>query len=125
MIGLCHLCWLYFNTRNSMKILFFDIDGTLIDSGGAGKLAMETAIQSEFGLGPPRAPIPYAGRTDRAIIADLLRHHDLDASVHNIERALRAYLGHLPDCLTQRQGKTLPGVKLLLEALQGREDIVL
>lgn len=108
-----------------MKILFFDIDGTLIDSGGAGKLAMETALQSEFGLAPPSARIPYAGRTDRAIIADLLRHYEVEASVANIERVLRAYLGHLPDCLTQRRGQTLPGVRLLLEALHGREDVVL
>lgn len=108
-----------------MKILLFDIDGTLIDSGGAGKLAMETAISSEFGFGVPTRPIPYAGRTDRAIIADLLRHYDLEPSPAKIEQVLKAYLGHLPDCLIQRQGRTLPGVLELLESLQDREDILL
>jgi phosphoglycolate phosphatase len=108
-----------------MKILLFDIDGTLIDSGGAGKLAMETAITSELGLGAPTTAIPYAGRTDRAIIADLLRHHDVDASPVNVERILKAYLGHLPDCLTRRQGQILPGVRTLLESLAGRSDVLL
>lgn len=108
-----------------MKILFFDIDGTLIDSGGAGKLAIETAFESELGLGPPTVPIPYAGRTDRAIVADILRHHNVDDSAGNIDRVLQAYLSHLPNCLAQRQGKTLPGVRLLLEKLVGRDDVVL
>ncbi len=108
-----------------MKILLFDIDGTLIDSGGAGKLAMETAIRTEFGFGVPTTPIPYAGRTDRAIIADLLRHYGLEPSPANIERVLSAYLGHLPECLIQRQGKKLPGVQALLESLRGRADVIL
>ncbi len=108
-----------------MKILLFDIDGTLIDSGGAGKLAMETAITSELGLGPPTTAIPYAGRTDRAIISDLLRHHDVEASPGNIERILKAYLGHLPHSLTQRRGQILPGVQALLESLVGRADVLL
>ena len=108
-----------------MKILLFDIDGTLIDSGGAGKLAMETAIASEFGLGVPTMAIPYAGRTDRAIIADLLRHYDVEASPANVERILNAYLGHLPHCLKQRPGHALPGVRALLESLAVRSDVLL
>lgn len=108
-----------------MKILFFDIDGTLIDSGGAGKLAMETAINTELGVTVPTLGVPYAGRTDRAIIADLLRYHGAEPSPSNVERILGAYLGHLPRCLTQRQGQALPGVRELLEALRGRDDVLL
>jgi phosphoglycolate phosphatase-like HAD superfamily hydrolase len=108
-----------------MNILFFDIDGTLIDSGGAGKLAMETAMHTEFGMSAPTEGVPYAGRTDRAIIADLLRYHALEASAGNVERLLRSYLGHLPQCLTQRHGHALRGVRELLDALHGREDVVL
>ncbi|MES2794175.1 MAG: HAD family hydrolase [Planctomycetota bacterium] len=108
-----------------MNILFFDIDGTLIDSGGAGKLAMESALLAEFGTTVSERHVPYAGRTDAAIISDLLRAHDLEVSSENIQRFLEAYLGHLPVCLTQRQGQALPGVRVLLEALQGRTDILL
>ncbi|MDB5336359.1 MAG: gph 2 [Planctomycetaceae bacterium] len=108
-----------------MNILFFDIDGTLIDSGGAGKLAMESALLAEFGITVSDRHVPYAGRTDAAIIGDLLRVHELDVTPENIKRFLVAYLGHLPVCLTQRQGQALPGVRLLLEALQGRSDVLL
>lgn len=108
-----------------MKILLFDIDGTLIDSGGAGKLAMETALAAEFGIATVTAIIPYAGRTDTAIITDLLKNHGIDASPERIERFMRSYLSHLPHSLKQRTGRTLPGVRPLLEALSGRNDILL
>jgi phosphoglycolate phosphatase len=107
-----------------MKILLFDIDGTLIDSGGAGKLAMETAA-IEFGIAQVTAVVPYAGRTDMAIIADLLRFHGADASVDEIQRFLKSYLSHLPHTLTQRSGRILPGVRKLLEALVVRRDVLL
>ena len=108
-----------------MNILFFDIDGTLIDSGGAGRLAMESALLAEFGITVSDQHVPYAGRTDSAIIGDLLRAHELEVTPENIKRFLVAYLGHLPLCLTQRQGQALPGVRPLLEALQGRSDVLL
>ena len=108
-----------------MNILFFDIDGTLIDSGGAGRLAMESALLAEFGIEVSDQHVPYAGRTDSAIISDLLRAHDLEVTPENIRRFLVNYLGHLPLCLTQRQGQALPGVRPLLEALQGRSDVLL
>ena len=108
-----------------MKILFFDIDGTLIDSGGAGRMAMESALLAEFGVATTNPGVPYAGRTDAAIIGDLLRAHELEVSASNIQRFLECYLGHLPSCLIQRQGQTLPGVRPLLEALQGRSDVLL
>lgn len=108
-----------------MKILFFDIDGTLIDSGGAGRLAMESALQSEFGITVSNPNIPYAGRTDSAIITDLLTAHEQEASIDNVQRFLTAYLGHLPVCLTRRRGQALPGVHALLAALHGRSDVLL
>jgi len=107
-----------------MHICLFDIDGTLLSSGGAGKAAMESALAAEFGLAQVQQGIPYSGRTDRAIGRDLLRFHDIDPSPANWRRLQDAYLGNLPACLKRHNGKVLPGIAVLLEHLAGREQVV-
>jgi len=105
-----------------MLICLFDIDGTLLASGGAGKAALESAFEHEFGA-PVRIHIPYSGRTDRAIIRDLFRAHDIPETTENAERILRAYLRRLPESLKRNQGRVLPGIHDLLQALRGKEKV--
>lgn len=54
------------------KILLFDIDGTLVDTGGAGLRAFARVLNENFGTSEALMGIPLAGRTDRAILADAL-----------------------------------------------------
>jgi phosphoglycolate phosphatase-like HAD superfamily hydrolase len=108
-----------------MHVCLFDIDGTLIASGGAGKAALEAALADEFGVDPQLHRVPYSGRTDRAIIRDLFRRYGLDDASANVERLLRAYLSHLPPSLRRHQGRVLPGVAALLGALRPRADVAL
>jgi phosphoglycolate phosphatase-like HAD superfamily hydrolase len=103
-----------------MIFTLFDIDGTLISSGGAGKAAMEKALQSEFGVRQLVDKVPYSGRTDRAIALDLLQLHGIDPSTLNWRRLRSAYLSHLPTSLVQHRGTVLPGVATLLEDLGSR-----
>lgn len=108
-----------------MKILLFDIDGTLIDAGGAGQAAMEQALAEEFGANGPVDGIPTAGRTDRAIAIDLFRFHNVEISDHHWSRYLNSYLRLLPQSLQSRSGEVLPGVVSLLSKLRTRDDVVL
>lgn len=108
-----------------MHICLFDIDGTLLNTGGAGQAAMEAAIQAEFGLTKPVQGIPAAGRTDRAIVADLFRYYELEAEDGALTRFVAAYLGHLPRHLAERAGTVLPGIPAILETLGRRDDVVL
>jgi phosphoglycolate phosphatase len=108
----------------SMHICLFDIDGTLLSSGGAGKAAMENALASEFGVGDVQQGIPYSGRTDRAIGWDLLRVHGIEPSAAAWQRLQDAYLRNLPESLTRHQGKVLPGIAGLLDHLGGQADMV-
>ena len=55
-----------------MPIILFDIDGTLVRTGGAGKAAMESALVEAFGVKELHDKVPYSGRTDVAIGRDLL-----------------------------------------------------
>ena len=108
-----------------MPIILFDIDGTLIRSGGAGKDAMEGALRAAFGLTEIKDEVPYSGRTDVAISRDLLRVHGIEQTPANQRALQEAYLARLPVSLKSRGGKVLPGVNQLLDSLKGRSDTVL
>src|SRR5262245_22897444 len=107
-----------------MHVLLWDIDGTLLNSGGAGKAAIEGALCHEFGVRECRH-VPYSGRTDRAIGRDLFRLHELEDSAENWERLVAAYLRRLPSTLVSHTGGVLPGVAALLEELRRRERFAL
>src|ERR1017187_3321890 len=107
-----------------MIAVLFDIDGTLLASGGAGKAALESAFTEVFGV-TLRVQVPYAGRTDRAIGRELLRAHDVDPSDENWHKLLARYLARLPDSLNSHDGRVLPGILALLAALQKRDDLAL
>lgn len=108
-----------------MKVVLFDIDGTLVRTGGAGKAAMEEALRSAFGVDEVIDGVPYAGRTDRAIVRDLLHLHGLSSDDANIARLQEAYLYYLPRMLQERQGTVCPGVPELLQALSADNAVLL
>jgi phosphoglycolate phosphatase len=108
-----------------MHVCLFDIDGTLLASGGAGKAAMERALCEEFGVELSAERVPYSGRTDRAIGRDLLGVHGLPATTENWQRLAAGYLRRLPDTLNRHQGRVLPGIAALLQQLAVRTDVVL
>jgi phosphoglycolate phosphatase-like HAD superfamily hydrolase len=99
--------------------LLFDIDGTLVHTGGAGQLAFAETFAQDFGVPEISSAVAFAGRSDRAIAMDLLKVHGLAASDENWRRFRIGYLRRLPDALKRRQGRVLPGVGALLDALSG------
>lgn len=108
-----------------MNVLLFDIDGTLIDAGGAGQAAMEAALAEQFSVNRPVTGISTAGRTDRAIAMDLFRFHELEINDSHWSRYLASYFRLLPHSLQTRQGVILPGVVEVLEQLRKRDDVLL
>jgi phosphoglycolate phosphatase len=108
-----------------MHILLFDIDGTLLSSGGAGQAAMEAALRREFLPELPAVDIPTAGRTDRAICADLFVQFGLNPSREVWDRFHNAYLQELPLHLRRRKGLVLPGVRELLVEISQRADVLI
>jgi phosphoglycolate phosphatase len=55
-----------------MRIVLFDIDGTLLRSGGVGRISMERALKTVFGSAG-KSEYHYDGKTDRQIVRDLMR----------------------------------------------------
>jgi phosphoglycolate phosphatase-like HAD superfamily hydrolase len=121
------------------KLLLFDIDGTLVLTGGAGIRAMNRACEELVGHGQALANIPVAGRTDRIILTDVVRQagHTLDDGL--LDRLRERYIENLRDEI-ERPGRTqnfeslggrgglkaiMPGIRELLDALERRDDVFL
>jgi phosphoglycolate phosphatase-like HAD superfamily hydrolase len=107
-----------------MLTLLFDIDGTLINTGGAGGTALIEAFREDFGVDNP-AKVPFSGRTDRGIGTSLFEQHAIADSSENWRRLRDGYLARLPVHLAQRDGRVLDGVLRLLEQLQSREAVAI
>ena len=108
-----------------MKLVLFDIDGTILWSDGAGRRAMMRALFNAFGSSGS-ADYRYDGKTDRQIVRDLMRmegHRDdvidarmtplLDEYVTRLHEELRSGATHI---------ERFEGVLELLDALEARED---
>lgn len=108
-----------------MRLVLFDIDGTLVNSLGAGKAALELAMLAVYGETGPIASFDFHGRTDPAIVRGLLRAVDwMDEEIEaGFEATWDSYLAALDRELAERDGQVrlLPGVSELLEAVEGDE----
>ncbi len=100
-----------------MKVWLFDIDGTLIASGGAGQEATFSALTEAFGVTVTRGGIGFAGRTDRAIASDVFAAHGIANTPENWQLFQRVYLDQLRHHLHRREGQILAGVPGLIACL--------
>lgn len=105
-----------------MVVLLFDIDGTLIHTGGAGGDALLDAFSDWFGVAAPQA-VPLSGRTDRGIARHLFGAHDIPDTEANWHAFRRAYVQRLTAYLPLRDGSVLPGIEALLQRLAARTDL--
>ncbi len=106
-----------------MKICLFDIDGTLITSGGAGGRAMASAICEEFAVDHPRFDFPFGGRTDRSIVPDVFNAAGVEFTEANWQRFTERYLTHLARELSECDGRVYEGVMPVLELVRAATNI--
>jgi phosphoglycolate phosphatase-like HAD superfamily hydrolase len=109
------------------RLYLFDIDGTLLNSGGAGSASMAIAFEKVFGVPDGFATVDFAGRSDLAIITDALEAIGVrgDAALEAVRRFKRAYYRALPAMMVERKGRVLPGVPQLLDALSCEDGCTL
>jgi phosphoglycolate phosphatase-like HAD superfamily hydrolase len=105
-----------------VKLVLFDIDGTLIQSGGAGERAFARVCELEFGIPHGTAQLQFAGRTDPSIVRDFFRQFAIPATPGNFRRFFEAYVFLLDDLLRRLDGRILPGVKTLLSDFAARKQ---
>ncbi|MDX1414120.1 MAG: HAD family hydrolase [Candidatus Promineifilaceae bacterium] len=110
-----------------MRLLLFDIDGTLIRSNSAGRLAMAAALEEMFGTSGPLESYNMSGKTDARIITDLMTAIGLSAEEAEQKLPLTYELmaEKAMDIYPGRGIVPCAGVEKLLNYLRSREDVVL
>jgi len=105
---------------NSHKVLLFDIDGTLLEPAGIGRLCCKRALEDVLGFSVPTDGIAMAGRTDWGIVNDLLVHAGLaEPEVEaQREKVFDALSRHIAAAVPSSKMHILPGVISLLNYLE-------
>jgi phosphoglycolate phosphatase len=93
-----------------IRLVLFDIDGTLIHTSGAGEKAFARVFAALFGIVDGTEKLKFAGRTDAAILREFFLHNAIEPSAENIEQFLDAYVFLLEHMLEALPGSVHPGV---------------
>ena len=100
------------------RLVLFDIDGTLISTGGAGVKAFGTAFAKEFGLPEATQSMSFAGRTDLGLVELIFSRNNIEFTPPEIERFFKAYFPHLGDFLPTDNTTPLEGVNELIDSIK-------
>ena len=104
---------------SEIRAVLFDIDGTLLVTGGAGGAAWQRAFEELHGVEANVAEHTDAGMTDPEIAAIVFREViGREGTAEERAKAIGCYLKHLPDTVAESSGyRTMPGVEALLDEL--------
>ncbi len=110
-----------------MKLLLWDIDGTLVLTGGAGMRAMNRAFSDLFDVKDALKGVNMAGRTDTSIIQDAIEKFDIPYTEQIFQQYKELYYRYITEEIeSDHPDKTvMTGVNELLDKLDKREDVVL
>lgn len=99
-----------------MTLILWDIDGTLLSTGGAGRGALNRAFEELHGVPDGFRDVHFGGRTDPGIVAQAFELAGLTLGPGDTERLLRHYLPLLEGSLARRVPVLKPGVPEILDA---------
>src|SRR5438552_13799643 len=93
-----------------MRLVLFDIDGTLIRTGGAGVKAFAKVFATEFNAVDGFEQLKFAGRTDVSLVREFFSYHRIPATPENFQRFFERYVFWLDHILRESEAKVCAGV---------------
>jgi phosphoglycolate phosphatase len=101
-----------------VRLILFDIDGTLVRTGGAGVRAFAKTFASEFNAADGFERLKFAGRTDTGLIREFFSFHQIAPTPHNFQRFFERYVFWLDHILRESQTEVCAGVWEFIRELQ-------
>jgi len=101
-----------------VKLVLFDIDGTLVHTGGAGVKAFAKVFATEFGVPNGTEKMKFAGRTDVGLVREFFRLNRIEPDAKHFQRFFESYVFWLDHILAQSKTEACPGIWELIRELQ-------
>ena len=101
-----------------VKLVLFDIDGTLVHTGHAGTQAFAKTFATEFNLHHGAEKMKFAGRTDVSLVREFFRIHRLPETPEHFTQFFGRYVFWLDHILARSKTQVCPGVREFIRALQ-------
>jgi phosphoglycolate phosphatase-like HAD superfamily hydrolase len=113
------------HSPSSFLLVLFDIDGTLLNTDGAGKRAFSRALHKVFGWDTDLAQVSFAGATDLLVIRNLIDEYGHPYDEAQVQQFFRQLPVELEETVKDAGHTLHPGVPELLAALEKRPDVLL
>jgi phosphoglycolate phosphatase len=101
-----------------VKLVLFDIDGTLIHTQRAGVMAFARTFESVFGIARASEGVRFAGRTDSGLLREMCVRHGIPPTPENFRVFFDTFVHWLEEMLRESNGGVFPGVSQFMTELR-------
>ena len=105
-----------------IRLVLFDIDGTLVHTGGAGVKAFAKVFETAFNARDGFEKLKFAGRTDVSLVREFFQYHAIAETPGNFELFFEQYVFWLDYILGHSETDSCPGVREFLGNLKELEN---